>query len=224
MPDSLHADLSQPVSADTASMPWEASPSPTVWRKRLDLFGGEKSRVTSVVRYDPKSRFPAHDHPLGEEILVLSGTFSDEHGDYPAGTFVLNPPGFRHAPGSRRGCTLFVKLRQYAGERRHHVVVDTKTAPWQPGPVPGVDILPLYRHTAYPETIELVHLSAGANLPHAPYPGGVEVFVLDGSFTRDGQTVGKGAWLRLPDGSGFGARTKSGCRLYLKHGHLAPEA
>lgn len=224
MTDTLNADLSQSAGADTQSMAWEASPSATVWRKRLDLFGDEQSRVTSVVRYDPKSNFPAHDHPLGEEILVLTGTFSDEHGDYPAGTFVLNPPGFRHAPRSRRGCTLFVKLRQYEGERRHHVVVDTTTAQWQPGPVPGVDVLPLYSHTAYPETIELLNISGGASLPAKAYPGGVEVFVIDGSFAYDGETFGKGAWLRLPAGSEFGARTKTACRLYMKQGHLAAAA
>src|SRR3546814_6219955 len=81
---------------DTAAMDWQASPSPTVWRKRLDLVDGEFSRVTSIVRYDPSSSFRAHGHPQGEEILVLDGVFSDEHGDYPAGTFLLNPAGFRH--------------------------------------------------------------------------------------------------------------------------------
>src|SRR3546814_2720003 len=85
---------------DTAAMDWQASPSPTVWRKRLDLVDGEFSRVTSIVRYDPSSSFRAHGHPQGEEILVLDGVFSDEHGDYPAGTFLLNPAGVRHAPSS----------------------------------------------------------------------------------------------------------------------------
>src|SRR3546814_7726014 len=103
---------------DTAAMDWQASPSPTVWRKRLDLVDGEFSRVTSIVRYDPSSSFRAHGHPQGEEILVLDGVFSDEHGDYPAGTFLLNPAGFRHAPFSEDGCILFVKLCQFPGEGR----------------------------------------------------------------------------------------------------------
>ena len=93
MTDSLNADFSRPAVMDSAAMDWQASPSPTVWRKRLDLVDGEFSRVTSVVRYDPKSAFHAHGHPQGEEILVLEGVFSDEHGDYPAGTFLLNPSG-----------------------------------------------------------------------------------------------------------------------------------
>ena len=64
-----------------------------------------------MVRFDPGARFPRHAHPDGEEILVLDGVFSDETGDYPAGSHLLNPDGTSHAPWSGLGCTLFVKLR-----------------------------------------------------------------------------------------------------------------
>jgi anti-sigma factor ChrR (cupin superfamily) len=109
---SLNTDFAQRVVIRTAEMDWQASPSPTVWRKRLDLVDGEFSRVTSVVRYAAESSFHTHGHPAGEEILVLDGVFSDEHGDYPAGSYLLNPKGFRHTPFSREGCVLFVKLFQ----------------------------------------------------------------------------------------------------------------
>ncbi|MBC6439248.1 MAG: cupin domain-containing protein [Rhodospirillales bacterium] len=116
MTDGLNDDLSVPVAINTAAMDWEPSPSPTVWRKRLDRVGPpESGRVTSVVRYDPGSRFHAHPHPDGEEILVLEGIFSDQTGDYPAGSYLLNPEGFEHGPYSEEGCRLFVKLRQYPG-------------------------------------------------------------------------------------------------------------
>ena len=96
------------------SMEWAPSPSGSVRRKRVHLVGPpESGQVTSVVRYEPHSRLPTHDHPEGEEILVLEGVFSDEHGDWPAGTFLLNPEGFRHTPFSEPGCVLFVKLRQF---------------------------------------------------------------------------------------------------------------
>ena len=52
---------------------------------------------------------------------MLDGVFSDEHGDWPAGSYLLNPEGFRHAPFSREGCLLFVKLRQFPGLDRNHV-------------------------------------------------------------------------------------------------------
>ena len=100
------------VAINTETMDWQASPSPGVWRKRLELIGeAESGRVTSVVRYAPGSAFSSHEHPQGEEILVLAGTFSDQSGSYPAGSYLLNPEGFAHAPFSQEGCTLFVKLR-----------------------------------------------------------------------------------------------------------------
>ena len=122
----LNGDLSKRVFVDTTSLPWTSSPSQTVWRKRLHRVGpAESGQVTSLVRYEPGAAFPVHDHPEGEEILVLEGVFSDEHGDWPAGTWLLNPEGFRHAPFSKKGCLLFVKLRQAAGTARRHALVST---------------------------------------------------------------------------------------------------
>ena len=69
-------------------MEWIASPAGGVDRKMLDRIGDEKARATSIVRYAADSAFPEHEHPLGEEFYVLEGVFSDEHGDYPAGTYV----------------------------------------------------------------------------------------------------------------------------------------
>src|SRR3546814_12653849 len=82
----------------------------------------------------------AHGHPQGEGILVLDGVFSDEHGDYPAGTFLLNPAGFRHAPFSEDGCILFVKLCQFPGEGREHLAIDTTSAEWRAA-APGAGLL-----------------------------------------------------------------------------------
>src|SRR5690606_716044 len=160
---SINGDLSVTAVADTRSMEWTPSPSRTVWRKRVHLVGPpESGQVTSVVRYEPGATFPAHDHPDGEEILVLDGVFSDEHGDWPAGTYLLNPEGFRHSPFSREGCTLFVKLRQFPGRDRRHVAVRTDALDWQPGPVPGVSIKPLYAQPGYADSVQLERWAPGA--------------------------------------------------------------
>jgi hypothetical protein len=58
----------------------------------LDRIGDEVARATSIVRYAPASHFSPHVHDGGEEFLVLEGTFQDEHGDYPVGSYVRNPP------------------------------------------------------------------------------------------------------------------------------------
>lgn len=217
----INGDLSAPVNVDTARMPWAASPSPSVWRRRMHLVGPpESGQVTSVVRYDAGSKFPPHDHPDGEEILVLDGVFSDEHGDWPAGTYLLNPEGFRHAPRSREGCTLFVKLRQYPGLERAHVVVDTNALSWQPGARADAQVKPLYAQPGFADTMRLERWAAGAEPGRVVYPGGAELFVLEGAFEDAAGRHGAGAWLRFPVRALHAPSTADGCVLYIKEGGL----
>jgi anti-sigma factor ChrR (cupin superfamily) len=218
----INGNLRKRAHADTASMPWTASPSGTVWRKRVHLVGPvEAGQVTAVVRYEPGSSFHAHDHPDGEEILVLAGVFSDEHGDWPAGTFLLNPAGFRHAPFSRDGCVLFVKLRQAPGEDRSHVVVQTHDMPWTPTTRPGVEAKRLYAQTGFSDEVHLERWAPAAEPPAASYPGGAEIFVLDGDFADEAGDYRAGTWLRLPAGAMHAPKTRHGCTLYVKRGGLA---
>jgi anti-sigma factor ChrR (cupin superfamily) len=57
-----------------------------------------------LLRYEPGARVAEHEHVGYEQILVLKGDEYDEHGAYRAGSFVINPPGSRHSPGSKTGC------------------------------------------------------------------------------------------------------------------------
>ena len=218
--DGVNADLSQFARVDTNTVDWQASPSPSVFRKRLDLAGDrEASRVTSIVRYEPDSAFHSHPHPDGEEILVLDGVFSDEHGDYPAGTFLLNPQGFEHAPRSTGGCILFVKLRQYPGARRQ-VTIDTNQGTWRRGLTDGIEVQDLYREDGHPEHIRLARFAPGAATPDHVHAGGEEVFVIEGAVEDEFGTHPAGTWLRYPDGSRHTVSAPSGALLYVKSGHL----
>lgn len=106
----INADLSQHVVVNTENMPWESSPSGTVWRKPLYRQGGEFGPVTSIVKYEAGGNFRSHTHPQGEEIFVLEGTFEDEHGEYPAGTWIRSPHLSKHKPYSRNGCLIYVRV------------------------------------------------------------------------------------------------------------------
>ncbi|MGH0035756.1 MAG: cupin domain-containing protein [Myxococcota bacterium] len=219
MSDSIHGDTRVPASADTDAMEWTKSPSGTVWRKRVHRVGPpESGQVTSVVRYAPGAEFPAHDHPDGEEILVLEGVFSDEQGDWPAGTFLLNPEGFRHAPRSGPGCVLFVKLRQYPGPDRRHVALQTRDLEWRPAEDAGVETKPLYAEAGHPESMALERWAPGARPGVRAVPGGVELFTLAGEWTDEHGAHARGSWLRLPPGARHRARTDTGCTLYVKRG------
>lgn len=109
----INDDLTRPVVVEANRLEWVPSPAAGVDRRMLFRIGEEVERATSIVRYTPGSAFPRHTHNGGEEILVLEGTFQDEHGDYPAGSYFRNPPGTSHVPAAKDGCVIFVRLWQY---------------------------------------------------------------------------------------------------------------
>jgi len=222
MSTAINGDLSVRVSVDTRAMDWSPSPSGSVWRKRVHLVGPpESGQVTSIVRYEPGSTFHAHDHPDGEEILVLAGVFSDEHGDWPAGTYLLNPEGFRHAPFSKDGCNLLVKLRQYPGRDRRHLVVDTNSLAWQAGGDAGIACKPLYRQHGYADQVTLEHWDPRVRERLVAYRDGAELFVIEGEFRDDTGSYGAGCWLRFPAGAEHHPVVNAGCTLYVKRGGLS---
>ncbi|HUF74520.1 MAG TPA: cupin domain-containing protein [Gammaproteobacteria bacterium] len=217
--ETLNGDLGVRVAVATATMPWSPSPSPSVWRKRVHRVGpAESGQVTSVVRYDPDSSFDAHGHPDGEEILVLEGVFTDDRGDWPAGTYLLNPEGYRHAPSSRVGCVLFVKLRQFPGLDRQQVALDTNAMASQAGERAGVEVKPLYSQPGYSDTMALERWRPGLEWGERAHPAGAEFFVVEGGFGDEFGDYEAGTWLRLPGGARHSPRTAAGCTLYVKQG------
>ena len=151
---------------------------------------------------------------------MLEGVFSDEHGDWPAGTFLLNPEGFRHAPFSERGCVLYVKLRQFAGGERCHIVVDTRRLAWKPSSIPGVAYKALYQQAGFSDLMLLERWDPQADLGIISYAQGAELFVLEGEFADDDGAYAAGCWLRLPARSQHHPRSARGCTLYIKRSGL----
>jgi anti-sigma factor ChrR (cupin superfamily) len=203
-----------------ASLEWTLSPVSGVERRMLDRIGGEVARATSIVRYAPRSHFPAHTHDGGEEFLVLEGVFQAEHGDYPVGSYVRNPPTSAHTPGSEPGCTILVKLWQFAASDRQHVRIDTAKCAYRPDPQrAGVEIIPLYQDEH--EVVSLERWRADAQISLRS-PAGLELVVLEGEFTDGSDVFRYQSWLRLPPQSQMQAQAGSqGCRVWVKTGHLA---
>jgi anti-sigma factor ChrR (cupin superfamily) len=218
----LHADFSRRVVIHTEQQPWIASPQPGVERRPLDRIGGEVARATSIVRFAPESAFPAHQHGLGEEFLVLEGVFSDERGDYPQGTYVRDPPGSQHSPRSASGCVLLVKLRQMSERERQRVVIDTATAAWQAGEVAGHTLLRLFCAADGGERVTLERLAAHSALPVRACPGGEELLVLSGELADEHGGYRAGTWIRNPQGYRRGLRSQAGASYWAKRGHLRP--
>lgn len=199
---------------------WTPSPEPGVQRRMLERIGDEVARATTIVRFDPGSRFAPHVHHGGEEFIVLDGVFQDESGDFPAGSYIRNPPGSRHTPASEPGCTILVKLWQFDPDDRTHVRIDTTRMAALPDcERAGISITPLFRDAR--EDVRIEHWSAGQEIALRP-GGGIELFVLAGGFEQAGERFGEHGWLRLPVGEPLHATAGSdGARVWIKSGHLA---
>jgi len=213
----INADYSQRVVINHHDLPWTPSPEPGVMRRMLERQGGEVAKATSIVKYLPGSKFEAHQHDLGEEILVLEGTFSDETGNYDAGNFIMNPPGSVHSPFSESGCTLFVKLRHLGPEQIAREVIDTKTAPWYQGMVPGLHVMPLMQQGTGSTLVKWAPQTYFN--PHRHH-GGEEIFVVDGVFEDEHGRYPAGSWIRSPHLSLHKPFSKEGCTIFVKTGHL----
>ncbi len=213
----VNRDLSKPASVDSRLASWLPSPAKGVKRLILERQGGEQvSRATSIVAYAADSQFSSHSHPKGEEFYVLFGTFSDQHGDYPAGSYVRNPPGSAHSPFSRQGCLIWVKLQQFAPGDKQRVVIDTlHNAPMNTTDQYGE--LELFK--AY-EQVSIIQPQSDMVLPAARLAQGIEILVLAGVIQVNDSVYQQGQWLRFPQQSKQHIVAFSGCRLLLKIGHL----
>ncbi|MEO1000284.1 MAG: cupin domain-containing protein [Pseudomonadota bacterium] len=215
----INADFDQRVVLHADEIEWLASPMAGVDRRPLDRIGDEVARATTIVRYAPGSAFSPHTHGGGEEFIVLEGVFQDEHGDFPAGSYIRNPPTSSHTPGSAPGCVIFVKLWQMQAEDRTHVRTDMGKIGRVPDAArPGVSVTPLFADTH--EEVRVEDWAPGAAATWTA-EGGAELLLLDGTASEAGDTLRAQSWVRIPPG-GTVALTAGpdGARIWMKHGHL----
>lgn len=217
MIENFNMDFGQNISIRTREQEWLDSPARGVLRIPLEREARESGHTTSVVKYEPGSSFKTHSHPGGEEIFVLEGVFSDEHGDYPAGTYLRNPAGTSHAPFSKEGCTLFVKLHQFQEGDLNHFSINTNEHEWLPGHG-NLQVMPLHQFRT--ESVALVKWPAGEKfIPHT-HMGGEEIFVLSGEFKDEHGTYPAGTWLRSRHMSQHHPWVDQETIILVKTGHL----
>lgn len=214
----LNDDLTVRTVVHAARLDWVPSPSKGVERRMLFRIGDEKARATSIVRYAAGSRFSRHAHPGGEEFLVLEGTFQDETADFPAGSYVRNPPGTAHAPRSDEGCTIFVKLWQFRDDDRERVVRLVGEGR-HIEPAPAV-LSSLILFDSPHEQVRMEDWQPGGRIKLLNARG-LEMLVVSGSFSDGEATFDQLAWLRFPIGHDLQARVGTdGARVWFKSGPL----
>ncbi len=213
----LNMDFDKPASVAGNDRVWVTSPADGVSRIHLEREAEESGHTTSFVRFEPGSSFPEHTHPQGEELYVIDGVFSDENGDYPAGTYIRNPPGSRHKPFTREGCELFVKLDQFHAGDTEHVVVRPQDQQWRPG-IGNLRVLPL--HSFEGENTALVLWPENEVFQPHTHWGGEEIMVIKGRFIDEYGEYPTGSWLRSPHLSKHFPRVEEETLILVKVGHL----
>ena len=215
----FNSDLSVRIVIIESQEKWRSSPSDGVKRIYLDRADyTEYTSATSIVKFDRRSRFLAHDHKNGEEFLVLDGIFSDEYGDYHKGTYVRNPHGSCHSPYSKDGCKIFVKLRQFQkGDTAR--VVKSMSEPWKIYNE-EVDFLKLHQFKT-----EIAYLAKFKPYSEVKMPfknnNGEEILILSGNLYDSTNNFSAVTWIRDPkscfEHASAGAH---GLCIFVKSGHL----
>jgi anti-sigma factor ChrR (cupin superfamily) len=152
---------------------------------------------------------------------VLEGVVSDDTGGhlthYPAGTYLRNPEGFRHAPFSKQGCTIFVKLHQFQDADRRRVCIDTSIEPWRSGHG-NLEVMSLHSHGS--ESVALVHWPAGEVFREHSHFGVEESYVIGGEFIDEYGRYPAGTWIRCRHLSKHHPLVEVDTLVWVKAGHL----
>jgi anti-sigma factor ChrR (cupin superfamily) len=213
----LNMDFSKVACVLAQDQQWIKSPADGVSRIPLEREAEESGHTTSFVKFESGSFFPEHSHPQGEELYVLEGVFSDEEGDYPAGTYIRNPPGSRHKPFTKEGCTLFVKLDQFQKNDNEHVVLRPEDQQWGQG-IGNLKVLSLHVHGT--ESTALVHWPENEVFQPHTHWGGEEIIVISGKFIDEFGEYPVGSWIRSPHMSQHFPRVEEETLILVKVGHL----
>lgn len=214
----INHDFSHQAVVTPEEYQWVFSPQRGIERVMLDRIGTEQARATSLVKFFPNTVFPEHQHPDGEEILVISGVFSEGNAHYPAGWYLRNPHGSSHCPSSKDGAVIFVKLRQMDRRDNKSLRVNTRDpANWVQ--VPDGQICWLVENAG--EKVSLRRFNANCEVLPRANIGGAEMLLLEGELQYKDLIYSAGTWLRFPSGDMQAlAAGKSGATVYIKTGHL----
>lgn len=217
----FNSDFSKNILIDTHASSWQVSPMKGVERKPLDRIGDEIARATSLVKYAPNSHFSGHIHTGGEEFLVLEGVFQDEHGDYPAGTYIRNPPQSSHTPFSEKGCVILVKLWQFELTDRFQMNINIFDK-FDKTPV-QTELCCLYENNH--EKVAVLRIKADESYSFSKHEG-LELFVLEGEGTitptneLTSMPIRQAFWFRQGVDASIVIEANTEMTIWLKYDHL----
>lgn len=79
-----------------------------IWVKALRFDEEQQRPHTFFIRFEPGASYPYHNHPAGEELLVIEGSCEVAGAKLEAGDYLYTPPDFKHSVKTETGCTLLL--------------------------------------------------------------------------------------------------------------------
>ncbi|MDO6459527.1 cupin domain-containing protein [Granulosicoccaceae sp. 1_MG-2023] len=213
-----NADFSQRIVIRPGDGGWSETGMPGIRYKLLEACCKPYPRRTLILDCLPGTVMDSGDIQLETEFLVLHGEVTDDSGTYPAGTYVRNPVGTRHA-NSETGCRLFVKLSQIHEEDQGHRIIDTcNNSNWLPGPSEHTRVFPL--HVWDTESVILLRWDEDDSIKPALDPQGEEIFVVSGELRDSEGSYPQHSWIRNPAEAWQQWSASGGTVIYYKTGHF----
>ena len=213
----LNMDFSKRVVIDTNKVPWQPTGIPGVTVKPLALEDSESGHLTAMLRYQDESVYTRKELSMGEELLILAGTFTAASGDYATGTYYRNPSSMMQIPFSQRGCVMFAKMNQVQRTDSEKIVRNVYTTDWL-GADNGIKMQILNQHAA--EQTLMVKWPKNYSGAGESNITGAEVFVISGELIDDNGRYPAGTWLRSPSAPFNNAYTETETVAFIKYGHL----
>ncbi|CAD5964305.1 cupin domain-containing protein [Planktothrix agardhii] len=98
----------QQVRVNIYDLPWESDVIPEIEVKPVYEQTDFPEKVW-IERWQPGTKLSKVVESEVKEIFLIEGTWSDEWGNYPTGSWLRYPPGYSYSPSSATGCLLYVK-------------------------------------------------------------------------------------------------------------------
>ncbi len=204
----MNSDYEQKALIDTNTIQWQETQVKNVFKKILAIKDKEE---TSLIKLNEGSVLNQEQKINSVEIFVLEGTYINEYGEYPQGTYLRLPEENEALVKSDKDCVIFRKTNFFTDKQK--VIIDTNTTLWLQGQG-NLEVMPLYEQTA------LVKWPKGERfIPHKHW-GGEEIIVLKGVFMDEYGEYPKGSWIRSPHLSEHFPYVNEETIIFVKIGHM----
>lgn len=195
------------VSIDTNSLIWQKYNTGSFKK----ILSSNEIMETAIIKIEENSTLNQNSKINSVEIFVLDGVYTNEFGEFEAGTYLKLPKEDESLVKSEKACTIFRKINYLYNDDK--IIINTNSSYWVQG-YGNLQVMPLYENTAlvkWPKSEVFI--------PHKHW-GGEEILVLKGVFIDEHGKYPAMQWIRSPHLSEHYPFVEEETIIFVKTGHL----